>query len=561
MNKPTAWLLTLAVLAVASCTKPSPPETPQTAVFDWFEYTGSDEWFALPADEGSYRNPILSGFYPDPSIVRAGDAYYLVNSSFVWFPGVPIFKSTDLVNWEQIGHVLDRPSLLPVEGQGVSRGIFAPTIRFHDGVFYMITTMVDAGGNFYVTASDPAGPWSDPVWLPDVDGIDPSIFFDADGRAYISNNGPPDYEPLYDGHRAIWIQEFDFKAGKTIGPRKVIVDGGVDLSTQPIWIEAPHILRVDDWYYLIAAEGGTAYNHSEVVFRSRDVFGPWEPGPVNPILTQRTLDPARPFPVTTAGHADFVQIPNGDWWAVFLACRPYEESLYNTGRETFMHPVSWQDGWPMILDPAQPIPAVLPVPNLPAAGAASLPHNGNFTWRDEFVDEEPALVWNSLRAPPDEWLDLVSSPGSAVLTAGSERLEGSSTPAYLARRQQHAAFSASASMQLPAGEKMAAGLAAFQSENHHFFLGVRRSGDGWMVFLERAAGGEPEVVAEALLDGAESGNIILSIEGDGRPYTFAYSTASNDWEVLAEDVDGSILSTQIAGGFVGSYVGMYARTE
>jgi len=561
MNRPIHCILILMILGTFSCTESVPTDVPQTAVFDWFEYAGSDEWFERPAGEHSYRNPILSGFYPDPSMVRAGDAYYLVTSTFVWFPGVPIFKSTDLVNWTQIGHVLDRPSLLPVEGQGVSRGTFAPTLRFHNGVFYMITTMVDAGGNFYVTATDPSGPWSDPVWLPDVDGIDPSIFFDDDGRAYITNNGPPDYEPLYEGHRAIWIQEFDYEAGKSIGPRKVIVDGGVDLSAEPIWIEAPHILRIDDWYYLIAAEGGTAYNHSEVVFRSRDVFGPYEPGPANPILTQRTLDRTRSFPVTTAGHADFVQIPNGDWWAVFLACRPYEESMYNTGRETFMHPVTWQDGWPMILDPTQPIPAALPAPHLTREDATATPLNGNFTWRDEFDGEEPALVWNSLRAPPDEWLDLESSPGAAILTAGSERLQGSSTPAYLGRRQQHMTFSASASMQLPASTEMSAGLAAFQSENYHFFLGVRRGEDGWTVFLEQAEGGEPEVVAEVRLGNTKSDRIVLRIEGDGRPYAFAYSVTPDEWVVLAENVDGSILSTQVAQGFVGSYVGMYARAE
>ena len=554
------YLLPATLVLCASClSKPDPAISPPQAVFHWFEYTGADEWFAAAADAGSMPNPVLAGFYPDPSIVRAGDAYYLVNSSFAWFPGVPVFRSTDLVNWTQIGHVLDRPSQLQLEGQGVSRGIFAPTIRYHDGLFYMITTLIDIGGNFYVTASDPAGPWSDPVWLPEVDGIDPSIYFDDDGRTYILNNGPPDYEPLYSGHRAIWIQEIDIAAGKMTGPRKVIVDGGVDLSTRPIWIEAPHIVRVNDWYYLIAAEGGTAENHSEVVFRSRDIFGPYEPGPVNPILTQRDLDPARASPVTSAGHADFVQTPNGEWWAVFLACRPYADDFYNTGRETWMHPVKWVDGWPMILEPATQLTALLQAADLPGAGPAPIPLSGNFTWRDEF--DQPGLlpVWVSLRAPADDWLSL--SAGTATLSARPDRLSGNATPALLARRQQHASFVATTSLNLPQSEQLSAGLVAFHNETHHFYLGIRKSGNRWIVFLERVAAGQADLVASDhfAADGADP--VYLRISGDGGEYNFAYSVDGASWTAVAENEDGTILSTKVAGGFVGTLLGMHARIE
>jgi xylan 1,4-beta-xylosidase len=202
-----------------------------SAVFEWFEYSGHDAVFAPPLPPASYRNPILAGFYPDPSICRVGGDYYLVNSSFSWYPGIPIFHSRDLVHWTQLGYVLDRPSQLKLDGLGVSRGVFAPAIRWHDGVFYVINTLVDAGGNFYVTARNPAGPWSDPVWLPEIDGIDPSFFFDDDGRAYIVNNGPPpDNKPLYEGHRAIWLQEFDLARQKLTGPREIIVNGGTDLT-------------------------------------------------------------------------------------------------------------------------------------------------------------------------------------------------------------------------------------------------------------------------------------------------------------------------------------------
>lgn len=552
-------LLAMA-LALGGCEKAAPVALP-AAAFDWFEYSGDDAWFEQPAEPGEYRNPVLAGFYPDPSITRVGDEYFLVNSSFAWYPGVPIFRSNDLVNWSQLGYVLDREDLLPLDGLRVSRGVFAPTIRYHDGSFYMITTLVDAGGNFYVTASDPAGPWSDPVWLPGVDGIDPSLFFDDDGRAYVVNNGPPAYEPRYDGHRAIWIQELDLEKGTLTGPREVIVDGGVDIEEEPIWIEGPHLFRVDDWYYLIAAEGGTGFNHSEVVFRSKELFGPYEPGPLNPILTQRDLDPGRPFPVIAAGHADFVQTPAGDWWSVFLGCRPYEGTLYNTGRETFLHPVTWQDGWPLILEPSQPVPLTAPAPGPAPAAQVGSPLNGNFTWRDDFESPTLALPWNSLRGPADAWLDLGSRPGRAVLEPVEERLTGLSTPAFIARRQQHASFTATTSMEMPQAYGMSAGLAAFQNARHHFYMGVRRHEAGWAVFLERVAGDETGIVAEHFLPADGVRYIELRVRADGRPHTFSYRLDEGDWATLADGIDGSILSTDVAGGFVGTYLGLHARRE
>jgi len=549
-----------SLLFSAACTENSSQDA-RHAIFHWFEYQGSDDWFEIPANDASIRNPILAGFYPDPSIVRVDDEFFLVNSSFSWFPGVPIFRSTDLRNWTQIGHVLDRESQLNLTNQGVSRGIFAPTIRYHDGLFYMITTLIDVGGNFFVTTDDPAGPWSDPVWLPEIDGIDPSMFFDENGRSYVLNNGPPDYTPLYDGHRAIWVQEIDLDSGKMIGPREVIVDGGTDLSQKPIWIEAPHILQLNDWYYLIAAEGGTAEDHSEVVFRSRDVFGPYEAGPVNPILTQRTLDPARPFPVTSAGHADFIETSAGEWWTVFLASRPYEDNFYNTGRETWMLPVEWNDGWPMILKEPDVVPPVLPAANLPRGEDAPIPMNGNFVWRDEFDRSKLLPIWASLRSPPDEWLSLTTNTGNAVITARADRLDGVGTPAFLGRRQQHAKFSATTSLTLSGSEQMSAGLSAFHNESHHFFLGVQDAGQYRTVFLERVSGKESDIVATTTIDLKDSGPVFLRINGDGAAYSFFYSTNGSEWKSIAERLDGRILSTRVAGGFVGSFIGMHVRTE
>ncbi len=271
--------------------------------FESFTYGGTDDAATrLKSPREQFLNPILAGFYPDPSICRVGDDFYLVNSSFCYFPGIPIFHSRDLVNWTQIGFVLDRPSQFDtIHATDVSRGIYAPTIRYHDGTFYLITTLVGGGGNFFVTARNPAGPWSDPHWLNDVDGIDPSFFFDDDGRAYVLNCAPaPDNRPLYDGHRTIRMGEFDPKTGQMTGEQKILVNGGTDISKHPHWIEGPHLFKRNGSYYLIAAEGGTAEAHSEVVFRADSLWGPYKPFQGNPILTQRQLPPDRPDPITCA---------------------------------------------------------------------------------------------------------------------------------------------------------------------------------------------------------------------------------------------------------------------
>ena len=215
----------------------------QDAGFKYFSYTGNDSRFDKPIDPATqYMNPILAGFYPDPSICRVGDTYYLVNSSFAFFPGVPIFESKNLVNWTQTGYVLDRPSQLPLDGQGVSRGIFAPDIKYNpkNKTYYMITTSMRMG-NFFVKTKDPRAGWSDPIRLPQIDGIDPSFFFDKDGSAYIVHNGPVDGGADYEGQRAIRIFRFDTKGDSIIGKHSQIVRGGTHVEEKPIWIEGPHL--------------------------------------------------------------------------------------------------------------------------------------------------------------------------------------------------------------------------------------------------------------------------------------------------------------------------------
>ena len=548
-----------AALLLAGCATVPPPE-PGTAVFDWFHYEGADPSDALPLGANEYRNPILKGFYPDPSIARAGDDYYLVTSTFSYFPGIPVFHSRDLVNWTQIGNAIDRPDQLDFGKLGLSRGVFAPAIEHRNGTFYILNTCVDCGGNFIVTATDPAGPWSDPAWLPDLEGgIDPSLFFDEDGSAWILNNGPPVGTPLYEGHRAIWIQAFDPKTLKTFGPRTLLVNGGVDLSTKPIWIEGPHITRKNGWYYLTAAEGGTAEGHSQVVLRSRSVTGPYEPFAGNPILTQRDLPRDRPHPITSAGHADLVQTANGEWWATFLAVRPYEGDFYNTGRETFLMPVDWSGEWPRITAPGESIPYTHARPHLPAQPAPNVPTTGAFAVRDDFDGGRLPPYWMMMRNPREQWYALRG--GALRLEARPVGLGDFGNPSFLGRRQQHLDASAATVVRFdPRREGDEAGLVALQNDEYWFFLGLGRVGGETVVKLERRAGpGEPAggiLLASAPADAGQP--IRLRIAARGALYDFYYAIGEGPWQPLRSGVDGRMLSTKTAGGFVGATFGPYA---
>ena len=265
--------LTPAILAADS------PDTSTWVQFTSFTYAGKAT--AAPG-AGEYLNPVVAGFYPDPSICRVGDDYYLVNSAFNYFPGIPIWHSMDLVNWTQIGNVIDRPSQFAMRGGQVSSGTYAPTIRYHDGTYYVVCTLVGGIGNFYVTAKDPKGPWSEPVRLQGVGGIDPSFFFDDDGKCYICNcDEPPERRAQYNGHRSIRLQEVDLDQKKVVGEQTILVNGGTDISQHPVWCEGPHLYKINKTYYLMCAQGGTGTAHSEVIFKSDHLRGPYVPGPRN----------------------------------------------------------------------------------------------------------------------------------------------------------------------------------------------------------------------------------------------------------------------------------------
>lgn len=533
--------------------------TAQDATFSYFKYTGNDCRFNQNIDPNkAYVNPILSGFYPDPSVCRKGDTYYLVNSSFSFFPGVPIFESKDLVNWQQIGHVLNRESQLQLAGQWVSGGIYAPAISYNEtnNTFYMITTNVGKGGNFYVKTHDPHAGWSDPIYLPKVDGIDPSFLFDSDGQAYIVHNAPVMGQPEYDGQRAIRILRFDVAGDSIVGEPVEIVRGGTHVQPNPIWIEGPHLYHIGKYYYLMCAEGGTSEGHSEVVFRAKNPMGPWDECPLNPILTQRNLDEGRADRITCTGHADLIQAKEGDWWAVFLGCRPYEENLYNTGRETFLLPVSWKDGWPLILENGKAVPTVVEKRHLSPLAAGSQLLTSNFSYTDRFDAVKLHPRWLFLRNAPAHAYTLSETGLTIHPSMGSVRQTKPLSALFC--RQQHITFSVETSVTFSAtSAKRLAGLTVFQDENHHFVFGKTLLSGRPALVLKRTEK-ETMLIGSCFLPSNDM-PVRLKIEADGRYYSFFYACDESEaWRPLAVGVDGANLSTARSGGFIGAMIGLYA---
>lgn len=519
-----------------------------------------------------FTNPILAGFYPDPSICKVEDNYYLVNSTFSFFPGIPIFQSKDLVNWKLLGHVLDRPEQLNLDGQGVSRGLFAPAIRYNKDIFYVTCTLVDIGGNFVVTSISPEGPWSNPVWLPEINGIDPSFYFDDDGKSYIIyNSDAPDNKPLYQGHRTIRIVEFDIEAMRITSEGKILVNGGVDISKKPIWIEGPHIYKVNGTYYLTAAEGGTAEDHSQTIFRSEKVYGPYTPYEKNPILTQKNLDPNRTNAVTCTGHADFVETDSGDWWAVFLACRPFTGNHYNTGRETFLAPVKWIDGWPVINPDYEEVKYFYPYPLPPQKDFAVRQYSGNFRIRDNFDKADLDKNWLFLRTPHEEWYEQNSEKTVLSLKLRPETCAGNMNPSFLGHRQQHMICSASTGIEFtPASSNEKAGLLIFLNETHFYYLCKSIENGNPVIQLYKSTDSskvndEMELVASRKISIQENNSSLhLQIKAEKNTYSFYYAfTEKNDeteWNLLKDNVDATFLSVRIPRDFTGCVFALYATS-
>lgn len=509
------------------------------------------------------QNPVLPGTYPDPTVCRVGEDYYLVTSTFEYLPGLPLFHSTDLVRWEQLGHVVDRPGMLDYDGIRSSGGLYAPTLRHHDGVFWLVCTLVGEregarGGNFIVTATDPAGPWSDPVWL-EGGGIDPSLFFDDDGRVWVHGTRLA-AEPEWHDQTEVWIRELDPQTMTLVGPESIVWSGAVRGA---VWAEGPHLYRVDGRYYLLAAEGGTEFHHAVSVARADSVTGPYTGNKGNPVLTHRHL--GQGCDVVGVGHADLVEGPDGSWWALLLGMRPYGGYHYNLGRETFLVPVEWQDSWPVFAPGVGRVTAELDVPF--ARGAAW----GTAQGRTSGVVRPDDLRWTSVRALPsdvatprgDGW-DLPVRPATLTEPVAS---------AFLGVRQQHTHVDVRATLRVTLAGGEAAGIAVRQSEADHVRLfltgGTDADGDRRVVAVHRT-GDVDTVVGETTLgsgaapgaDGARRADepVTLTVRARGQDYALLAEAAGGE-PVQVAVVDGRTLDSVSAGGFVGLWIGVFATSE
>lgn len=486
-----------------------------------------------------FKNPIIPGFNPDPSLCRVGSDFYLVTSSMEYFPSVPIHHSRDLVHWRLLGHVLSRDSQVDLRKTHSSGGIYAPTLR-HDGrLFYMVTTLIGSAGNFYVTAERPEGPWSDPIWL-DRDGIDPSFAF-IDGTAYYTRNGKgSDFD-----HPLIYQGTLDTQAQKIRVKPEPIWPG-----TGGVWPEAPHLYKRGEYFYLMHAEGGTHYDHFEIIVRSRSPFGPFEVCPHGPILGHKKRIG---HPIQATGHADLVELPNGETWAVFLAVRPKNGRFHHLGRETFLAKVTWtEDGWPVIgqgghveLEMTGPAldPAPFPKPNA----------------RDDFDARTLAPTWNFLRNPNAEDWSLAARPGHLRLTGSKVTLDEVGSPALVARRQEHFGFRARTRLDFePKSANEEAGLAVRANEDFYAAIAVTQAAGGRHALLRTRLLGQSTLGKNVSL---EPGPVELEVAATASRYEFFVYVGKN--RVSLGTLDAKEISTEKIWrpGFVyftGAFVALFA---
>lgn len=498
---------------------------------------------AMATPPETFNNPILPGFYPDPSICRVDDTYYVVNSSFEWFPGLPIHRSKDLVNWEPIGYAIERI------GQLKHLNLWAPAIRFRDGLFYVVCTE-RPGRVFYVTAKDAAGPWSDPIYVPidlkKVSAIDPSLFWDDDGTCWFAAN---DRKKSGTIKHWVWIQKIDLTPDKNgnasfIGERKYITDGsGVGADN---FAEGSHIVKRDGFYYLLIAEGGTWDKHAVSVLRTKDLNAPveaWEYCPNNPILTHRD----KKSPISATGHADFVETQNGEWWSVHLGVRKRDDK-HKLGRETFLVPLAWKDGWP-VYNPERGNQTYLQDkrPDLPWTPVAKEPS------RDDFTEKKLGLQWNFFQEPNSlNWFSLTELPGFL-------RLDLEHKPfAFVGRRQRHHHFTVSTQMTFApkkAGER--AGLAAMIFDTHQLRLDIRKVGARYVAETIQVKEGVELLSGEVDLPG-EGSEFLLKLEANDWDFRFYAGRDEASMIPVGGVMDARILSSEVAKGFTGSYVGMFA---
>jgi len=416
----------------------------------------------------------------------------------------------------------------------------------------VINTLVldhDKGRNFIVTATDPAGAWSEPNWLDDAPGIDPSLFFAEDGRCYYTGNRIPLDGEQFPGHREIWLQEVDLSKMKLVGERVGLWDGAVKGG---VHAEAPHLYHKDGFYYLMIAEGGTAHNHAVTIARSETITGPYVGNPRNPILTHRHL--GLDYPIVGTGHADLIETQHGEWWMVLLAMRPYDGYYYNLGRETFLVPVRWEDGWPVVSPGNGRVEFHHPAPNLPEQRWPQLPAC------DQFEASTLADCWNFIRTPRETIYSLTERPSHLRLYLRPEQLTEQVNPSFVGRRQQHINFTAQTMLEfVPQQAGECAGMALLQNNNFHFrFVVCLTDETETAVRLIKRAAGEETILAERLVSGER---FYFRVSARGQAYSFYIATEPGVWQTVLEGGDGRILSTPVASGFTGAYLGVYASSN
>ncbi|MEM9305545.1 MAG: glycoside hydrolase family 43 protein [Pseudomonadota bacterium] len=515
---------------------------------------------ASAAPPGQVSNPVIAGFAPDPSIERVGEDYYLINSTFEYFPGIPVFHSRDLVNWTLLSYALSDPAAVDLDRITSGGGIHAATIRHHDGVFYVITTNNVDGNliNFVVTATDPAGPWSAPQVIEGAPGIDPSLFFDDDGRVWYTGNRIPE-QRSFPTEMEIWLQEFDLESMQLIGERHGLWSG----CCQGAWAEGPHIYKRDGYYYLLLSEGGTAYEHALSVAISREITGPYENNPRNPILSHRQF--GYDFPITGVGHADFVTMPDGRWYALLLGWRLVDGVHGILGRETFLAPVSWETEPYWWKEPKLTFPVVSPLTgqvdlHQPAPVPGTVQERpGDF--RDDFDADDLGLEWNMRRTHDAPFHDLVARPGWLRLALGPEAIGERNRYSFLGIRQRDFEFEATTRLAFEpgaAGER--AGMTVIQNDRAALTFTVRQDATGRRAAVERSQGGEVAMLATLPVP---DGDLVLRARGDYLTFAFDVSTDGGDWRPVLADIDGTFLSPAVIPGYnyTGLYVGLYATAS
>lgn len=473
-----------------------------------------------------YINPVIRGYYPDPSVCRANGKYYLVASSFHHFPGVPLFESDDLINWRQIGFCLTRKSQLDLTGRYSSEGIFAPTIRYHEGRFYMVTT---DRSNFFVWTDDIYGEWSEPIFV-DQGGIDPSLYFEG-GKTYFTSNGSDET-----GRGTIYQCEINPETGERLTESRAIWQG-----TGGRYLESPHIYKIGGYYYLTAAEGGTEYGHMVTYARGESIYGPFESYAKNPVLTNRNSDGI----IQGVGHADLVEDYSGNWWIFHLGFRQIGRwmAFHHLGREVFLMPVTFgEDGWFTVGENGTTVQEV-ETDRIPAHVVQRL------TRRETFEGTRWAVDWQVLREFKPELYRF--GEDSLGLCANGVTLDEPGTPAFIGIHQKEFDMELSVKVRVPDGE---AGVTIIMDENHRCDLALVNDGEKCAAILRVCIGDIRHEKARVDLSCDEA---TLRISANAYGYTFSLAGA----EAHLGTAQSRYLSTELASGFTGVLIGLYAQNS